>query len=108
MQPDRSYHLYTHANGFENLFKSNENYRYFLKRYDHFIPSVADTLAWCLMPNHINFLARIKTQAEPRAAYSLKHPEKELPVEETLQGLGTLEEFNSPVRSSFQLLYPGL
>ncbi len=64
MQCNKSYHLYTHANGFENLFLSDENYRYFLSRYEHFIPSVADTLAYCLMPNHIHFLIRIKTEAE--------------------------------------------
>ena len=43
MHPELTYHLYTHANGFENLFQSAENYRYFLKRYEHFIPAVADT-----------------------------------------------------------------
>ncbi len=94
MEPGKLYHVYTHANGFENLFRSDENYRYFLKRCDHFIPTVADTLAWCLMPNHIHFLVRIKTEAELRDVYVLKHPEKELPDDEqTLQGFKTLEEF---------------
>lgn len=66
------YHLYTHANGFENLFRSEENYRYFLSRYEHFIPSVADTLAYCLMPNHIHFLIRIKTEEEIKSAFEFK------------------------------------
>ena len=69
MEPGKSYHLYTHANGFENLFQSEENYRYFLRRYEHFIPSVADTLAFCLMPNHIHFLIRVKTEAEIESAF---------------------------------------
>jgi len=43
MQPCTLYHICTHANGFENLFQSAENYRYFLKRYEHFISPVADT-----------------------------------------------------------------
>ncbi len=64
MVAGKPYHLYTHANGFENLFRSQENYRYFLKRYEYFIPSVAHTLAYCLMPNHIHFLIRIKEEAE--------------------------------------------
>ena len=69
MEPSKLYHLYTHANGFENLFQSEENYRYFLRRYEHFIPSVADTLAFCLMPNHIHFLIRVKTEAEIESAF---------------------------------------
>jgi REP element-mobilizing transposase RayT len=69
MEPSKTYHLYTHANGFENLFRTNENYRYFLERYQHFIPSIADTLAYCLMPNHLHFLVRIKGEKEIRAAY---------------------------------------
>ncbi len=70
MQSTATYHLYTH--GFENLFQSEENYRYFLRRYEHFIPSVADTLAYCFMPNHIHFLIRVKTEAEIESAFSLE------------------------------------
>ncbi len=36
MLPGRTYHLYTHANGSENLFRSDENFWYFLKRYKEF------------------------------------------------------------------------
>ena len=64
MEPTKTYHLYTHANGFENLFRSKENYRYFLRRYEYFISPIADTLAWCLMPNHIHFLIRVKNERE--------------------------------------------
>ena len=42
MEAGKHYHICTHANGFENLFQSAENYRYFLKRYEHFISPVAD------------------------------------------------------------------
>ena len=64
MQPRKTYHIYTHANGFENLFNNDENYRFFLLRNQHFVEPVADTLAYCLMPNHIHFLIRIKTEPE--------------------------------------------
>jgi hypothetical protein len=36
MLPGRTYHLYTHANGSENLFRCDENFRYFLRRYKEF------------------------------------------------------------------------
>jgi putative transposase len=69
MEPGCTYHLYTHANGFENLFRSDENYRYFLRRYEHFILPVAETYAYCLMPNHVHFLIRIKTAAELESSF---------------------------------------
>jgi REP element-mobilizing transposase RayT len=62
MEPGKYYHLYTHANGSENLFRADENFQYFLRRYQAFIPPVADTLAWCLMPNHLHLLVRIKRE----------------------------------------------
>lgn len=64
MKPSKSYHLYTHANGSENLFRNEENFRYFLRRYEEYIPHVADTLAYCLMPNHLHLLVRIKSEKE--------------------------------------------
>jgi hypothetical protein len=36
MAPKMLYHLYTHANGSENLFRCDENFGYFLKRYKKF------------------------------------------------------------------------
>ncbi|MCX8489601.1 MAG: transposase, partial [Cyclobacteriaceae bacterium] len=69
MEPGKLYHLYTHANGFENLFQSKENYLFFLKRYKHFISPVASTWAYCLMPNHIHFLVEIKTELEIESTF---------------------------------------
>ncbi len=88
MEPGKSYHLYTHANGFENLFQSDENYRYFLRRYEHFIPTVADTLSYCLMPNHIHFLIQIKTEAELVSTFS------------NLQGFKNLEGLSQEEKES--------
>ncbi|MCW5909420.1 MAG: hypothetical protein KIT62_00010 [Cyclobacteriaceae bacterium] len=72
MQPNQTYHLYTHANGSENLFRNKENYHYFLKRYKEFVPPVADTLAYCLMPNHLHLLVRVKSEAELKEFFKNK------------------------------------
>jgi REP element-mobilizing transposase RayT len=64
MEPGKIYHIYNHANGTENLFRAQENYRYFLSRYTNFINPIGDTYAYCLMPNHIHFLIRIKSELE--------------------------------------------
>ena len=64
LEPGTTYHIYNHANGFENLFVKEENYLYFLKKYTAHIPSVADTLAYCLMPNHIHLMVKIKQESQ--------------------------------------------
>jgi REP element-mobilizing transposase RayT len=64
LQPEGIYHVYQHANGFENLFKEEENYRYFLQQWSKYISPIADTYAYCLMPNHIHFLIRIKEEGD--------------------------------------------
>ncbi len=60
-RPGCYYHLYSHAVGEENLFRTEENYRYFLDRYAVYVPQVAATFAYCLMPNHFHLLIRIRT-----------------------------------------------
>ncbi len=49
-EPNSYYHIVNHAIGDENLFRNNENYRYFLRKYAEYLPHVSDTLAYCLMP----------------------------------------------------------
>lgn len=62
--PNTYYHIFNHANGFENLFREETNYPFFLKRYHEHIDPIADTYAYCLMPNHFHLLIRIKTEEE--------------------------------------------
>ena len=72
MQPGMFYHIYNHANGFENLFRSDENYRYFLQQWGKYIDPVAETYAHCLMPNHFHFLIKIKEEKEVQANFKLE------------------------------------
>lgn len=60
LQPDISYHIFNHANGFENVFRVAENYRYFLEKYRLYISPIAETYAYCLMPNHFHLVVRIR------------------------------------------------
>lgn len=61
-EPSTFYHVVNHAVGTENLFRSKDNYHYFLKRYAHYTRSVCDTVCYCLMPNHIHFLIRVNDE----------------------------------------------
>ncbi len=58
------YHIYNRTNNKELLFKSDENRRFFLQRFTHYLSPYLDTYCWCLLPNHFHFLIRIKTEVE--------------------------------------------
>ncbi len=63
-EADTFYHVFNHAVGSENLFRNDDNFRYFLKRYDLYMSQVWETYCYCLMPNHFHFLIRIKDEDE--------------------------------------------
>ena len=58
------YHIYNKGVNNCDLFFEPTNYEHFLKLYDTYISSVADTYAWVLMKNHFHLLVRIKEEAE--------------------------------------------
>lgn len=60
LTPGNSFHIFNHANGFENVFCNAENFRYFLEKYWLYIYPVAETYAYCLMPNHFHVVVRIR------------------------------------------------
>ena len=64
LQPNTSYHIFNHANGFENVFREDENFRFFLEKYRVFITPVAETYAYCLLPNHFHLVIRIRKREE--------------------------------------------
>lgn len=70
--PATFHHIYNHANGDENLFREEENYRYFLQQYQKFVSPIADTYAYCLMPNHFHFFVRTKDEALLKPLLNLK------------------------------------
>jgi len=62
--PGKFYHIYNRANGSEKVFRSEENYRFFLEKFNFYVSPIADTFSFCLMPNHFHFLLRIKSEKE--------------------------------------------
>ncbi|MBN1303166.1 MAG: transposase [Anaerolineales bacterium] len=58
------YHIYNRGNNRENLFVQDRNYPYFMKLYARHILPVAETFAYCLMPNHFHLLIRTRTEEE--------------------------------------------
>ncbi|MGJ8746112.1 transposase [Polaribacter sp.] len=68
---DHFYHIYNRGINGEDLFYSDENYRYFLKLYKKYIFPVAETFAWCLLKNHFHFLVKIRTEVEICTNFSI-------------------------------------
>jgi putative transposase len=87
LQYGEYYHIYNRGNNRENIFIEERNYRYFLKLYVKYIEPVADTYAYCLLPNHFHLLVRIKTVEEQEA--------QTLRVLETLRVLKPSQQFGN-------------
>ena len=49
-----TYHVYNRSN--QTVFKTKENYYYFLRKFRDYILPYTDVIAWCLMPNHFHFM----------------------------------------------------
>lgn len=55
------YHVFNRTNNKEKLFLSDENHRFFLKKYSEYLSPFSETIVWCLLSNHFHFLIRIKS-----------------------------------------------
>ena len=60
--PDNYYHLYNRAVGNERLFRSEENYRYSLRKLKEHILPVAHFWTYSLMPNHFHLLVKVREE----------------------------------------------
>ncbi len=61
---DTVYHIYIHAIKPLSLFKQTRDYHHFLRLYAKHIEPIAETFAFCLLPNHAHFLLRTKAPHE--------------------------------------------
>jgi len=78
LYPGGIFHVLSHAVGNELLFRNDENYRFFLQKYNSYINPIADTYCYALMPNHFHFMIRIKEETAIRTYFQNKKPGKEL------------------------------
>lgn len=61
-EPVQTYPIFNHAIVSENIFREDENYRFFLKQYAKYLGDVVYTYAYCLMPNHFHLLVGVKSE----------------------------------------------
>lgn len=66
--PGDFFHVFSRTVGKELLFQSEENYKYFLQKYQSVCSVHFSTLAFCLLPNHFHFLLQVREDSESQAA----------------------------------------
>lgn len=59
METGNIYHVFNHANGWEDIFAEERNYHHFMGGLFHRISPAVDLHAWCLMPNHFHLAVGI-------------------------------------------------
>jgi len=64
LQTNTFYHIFSRATGEEQLFRNEENYKYFLNKFKIYINPIADTYGYCLLPNHFHLLIKIKDDSD--------------------------------------------
>lgn len=101
LEPGQMYHVWTHANGSENLFRTEENYRYFLEKYAYYLDPVVETYAYCLMPNHLHLMVCVGKEKE---VLDFLRDKKDEP---SLQGFGTLGGISKVISLQFSHLFNG-
>lgn len=60
LYPGGYFHVYNRGNNKETIFKTEENYQYFLSLWKKYIEPVAQTFCYSLLPNHFHFFIRIR------------------------------------------------
>ena len=53
-EENKPFHVYNRSNNI--VFKTRDNYIYFLNKFRKYILPFADVIAWCLMPDHFHFI----------------------------------------------------
>lgn len=61
---DCFYHVYNRAIDLKPMFKSHDNYLFFLKRYNDFLSEVVDTYAYNLLGNHFHLCIKVKSKSD--------------------------------------------
>ena len=61
LEPGQYYHIFNRGVNRTDIFIEDRNYVYFMQLFARYIEPVAETFAYCLLPNHFHFLVRIRS-----------------------------------------------
>ena len=69
--PEYYYHIFNRAIGDEKIFRTEENYKFFLQRFYDYILPIGAIYCYCLLPNHFHFLIRILPLNQIKEQYKI-------------------------------------
>ena len=58
-EDDGVYHVYNRTVDRKPMFTSNDNYRFFIRRFDKYLSNYIKIYAYCLLDNHFHFMIKI-------------------------------------------------
>jgi REP element-mobilizing transposase RayT len=64
LQRGRTYHIWARGENRADIFFEERTYAHFLRLYVKCVEPVADTYAYCLLPDHLHLLVRLRTEEE--------------------------------------------
>src|SRR6478609_6127388 len=96
--PQNTYHLFSRAVGSEQLFRTEENYAFFLNKLKQHTDCVCEYYTYSLLPNHFHLLGRIRSALEIQTAFSQA---KKKVFDENLHSLSDfiMERFSNSLNS---------
>jgi REP element-mobilizing transposase RayT len=56
---DNFYHIFNRGNNGEKIFYIEENYSYFLNKFNEYLTRYVELYGYCLLPNHFHLLLRV-------------------------------------------------
>lgn len=95
LEYDKFYHIYNHANGFENLFVDKNCYASFLSRLNYYSEPVIDIYSYNLLKNHFHILLKTKPEEVTIANSALWAKEERRPFKLLNAGKQLSDCFNS-------------
>lgn len=75
-EKDAIYHVYNRSN--ETLFRSREDYLFFMQKLKAFLLPCCDVLAWCLLPNHFHLMIKVKAEGAAWSDTRYRHKSQRL------------------------------
>jgi REP element-mobilizing transposase RayT len=60
LEPGVTYHVFNRGTNGEDLFRTDGQFAFFLALYTRHVQPACETLAYCLMPNHIHLAIRVR------------------------------------------------
>jgi REP element-mobilizing transposase RayT len=93
LYPGKFYHIFNRGINKENIFYTDLNYNFFLKKINQYLSDFLEIYTYCLLPNHFHLLVKIKDVEKI----------KNLPGFQNLEGL--YSSFNNPLSRSFSNLF---